>query len=285
MRELDPGVLAEGLERLGLDQRDVAAAEVAVTGQALGRSRRCCRRARGAARARGRFGSPQPVQPWRPEYPASRHAHPRRGGRALSAGPSPRALRGDARDGGARRARLGADRPLGDRPPARGALPGARPGGARGGHGDRLLDAAHGGAARARARGHAGARPRARRPGALVPGARRGGRPRRDRRGRRARDAAGTRRPVRPAVRGRQQGRVRPLHRAGGVEALGARADGGGQPADERRGGAARGRRDPLELRTRSRPRAASTASCSRSERWLACVLPVGDGIGVAARR
>ena len=34
MRELDPGVLVERLERLGLDQRDVAAAEVAVTGKA-----------------------------------------------------------------------------------------------------------------------------------------------------------------------------------------------------------------------------------------------------------
>ena len=177
------------------------------------------------------------------------------------------------------------DRALGDRPPARGALPGARPGRPRGGHGDRLLDAAHGRAARARARGHARARSRARRAGARLPRARRRGRPRGDRRGRRARDAAGPRGPVRPPVRRREQGRVRALHRACRVEALRAGADGRGQPADERRGGAARGRGDPLELRTRSPRRADSTASCSARSDWLACVLPVGDGIGVAARR
>ena len=79
------------------------------------------------------------------------------------------ALRDDGRDGGAGRARGRADRALGGRPLPRHPLPRARPGGARGGHGDRVLHAPHGRAARARPRGHPGARPRARRPGARVP--------------------------------------------------------------------------------------------------------------------
>ena len=95
---------------------------------------------------------------------------------------------------------------------------------------------------------------------------------------------AGPRRPVRPPVRRRKQGRVRPLHRAGGAEALRARADGGGQPADERRGGAPRGRRDVVEPGSPASARHLNSELLS-SERWLACVLPVGDGIGVAARR
>ena len=210
--------------------------------------------------------------------PCLANAHPRRGGRTIFAGASPGALGADARDGGARGARLGPDRPLGDRPAASGALPCARPGRARGGNRHRLLDAPHGRAARERPRRNARAGPRARGAGPRLPRARRGGRPRRDRRGRRSRDAAEPRGPVRRAVRGRQQGRVRALHRAGGAEALRAGAHGGGQPADERRGGAARGRRDVVEPRlARLRAPAQQRADQLGATGWRAC-FPLATG-------
>ena len=156
---------SKGLERLGLDQRDVAATEVAVTDNALAGHIDALHRLRQLLVLGGDSDCLDLSRHDGPEYPASRHAHPRRGGRALFARPAPGALAGDARDGGARRARRRTDRALGDRPVPGRAVPRARPGRPRGGHGDRLLDAAHGRAARARTRGHAGARSRARRAG------------------------------------------------------------------------------------------------------------------------
>ena len=90
------------------------------------------------------------------------------------------------------------------------AVPRARPGGARGGHGDRLLDAAHGGAARARPRDHAGAATRTARAQARDFFERAGVADRVELIEGDARETIeAVHGPDRPAVRGRGEGRVR----------------------------------------------------------------------------
>ena len=181
------------------------------------------------------------------------------------------------------RARRSADRGLGGRAPACHPRPRARSPGPGGGHRHRLLHAPH---RRSAARGKGRdtrTRSRARGAGPGLPRARRRIRPRGDRGGGCPRHHSRARGPVRPALRGRLQGRVRALHRAGRAEALGRRPAGDRQPAHVRRGGRAEGaetRWDPASLASAR----ALNLELTTGSKWFGSVLPVGDGVGLATR-
>ncbi len=205
--QLDAGVRSEALERLGLDQRQVAAPRRSGRRPAPRALTSTASTGSGSALSSGAMCDRSTDPATRPGYIAG-DADPRRTRAALPPRAAARALRGHGRDGSRGRARLGADRALGDRPLPRRAVPRARSAWcSRWAPRSATRRCTWPSSSRRAGWSRSSATPTAPRRRALLR-ARRGGRPGRAGRGRRPRDDPGPRGPVRPALRRRRQGRV-----------------------------------------------------------------------------